>query len=184
MNSLKTCLDRSGSSWLPTVKTISVGLLTVAAISLSLVSLGCGDDSGGGGGAGGQGSGGPGGNDGEGGASQGGADGVSIQCEDETCSFCCNQGVCADDEDACLAGGDEGGRAILHCDGTEDCDDGMVCCAGTPAGSFAFVSECQTASSCSSLPLPIFFCHDRGECAFGEECLPWEFADYVKTCQK
>lgn len=151
-----------------------LGLGAVAAM-LALGLVGCCDD---GGGSGGSGQGGD--------AGQGGdvaQDGVSIQCENETCSFCCNHGVCANDEDGCFAGGDEAGRAILKCDGSEDCESGDACCAGTPAASFAFVAECQTASACSQNPMPIFFCHDRGECAFGEECLPWEFATYVSTCQ-
>ena len=91
--------------------------------------------------------------------------------------------MCAETEAACFEGSDEGGRAILQCDGNEDCEAGLICCAGTPAGSFAFLANCETASACSQNPMPIFFCHDRGECAFGEECLPWEFATYVSTCQ-
>ncbi|MBK8940305.1 MAG: hypothetical protein IPM79_22495 [Polyangiaceae bacterium] len=137
---------------------------TVVRLLLGVALAACGDDSVGGGGA-------------------GGAEGVSIQCEDQTCSFCCNLGECAADDSTCGFGVDEAGRTILKCDGNEDCDDGRVCCAGTPGGSFAFIAECQSASDCSSLPEPIFFCHDTDECGLSETCLPWELADYVNVCQ-
>ena len=108
---------------------------------------------------------------------------MCIRDRDQTCSFCCNLGECAADDSTCGFGVDEAGRTILKCDGNEDCDDGRVCCGGTPGGSFAFIAECQSASDCSSLPEPIFFCHDTDECGLSETCLPWELADYVNVCQ-
>lgn len=150
-------------------------------VLLALFVAGCGDDGGGTGGGGGADAG-AGGGAGEGGAAD--ETGVSIQCGSETCSYCCNYGECAGDEDACMAGGDEGGRPILRCDGAEDCaSDDQRCCSNVPAGSFAIVAECYTLEECHSFAMPLFFCHDHEDCGEFAQCVPWDLASYVNVCE-
>ena len=150
------------------------------AAVVSIVLLGCGDDSDdGGGGTGGASS---------GGASSGGtggSSGTTVSCGSKTCSvpatFCCNF---YNQPDQCMAPGATCGYGVdVACDGPEDCSGGKICC-GTLfiQGSNKSYQKLSCETSCTGNDKRVI-CGASGTCSGSSKCGASEILPEYKDCK-